>query len=151
MLQFVIDGYNLVHKISKIKESDTPCHNLLSLIYHKKLTGSVNNKVLIVFDGRKPPYNIIDFQYKVLFSGNRSADDLIIDEIKRAKNKKQIVVVSDDQELGRKAKMLEAKVRRVDSFISGKQKSRQDTNKKEIKYSIQREITEELRKIWLDE
>lgn len=150
MLQFIIDGYNIVHKIKKIKDSSTPCNALTVFIYKNKLTGSRNNKVWIIFDGGRPPYVIDDFQYKVLFSGQKSADDLIIDKVRQSKNKKQIVVVSDDRQLVHKVKMLGAGILSVDKFATKKKKPKQEGGKKDIKYSLQREITEELKKIWLD-
>ncbi len=150
MLQFIIDGYNLVHKIAKIKESASPCHQLLSFVYKNKLTGSTRNEVWVVFDGRKPPYDILDFQYKVVFSNEGSADDLIIEKVKKAKNKKQVLIVTDDRELGYKVKLLGARVCRVDKFISKKEKPQRKESEKEINYSDRRQITEEMRRVWLD-
>ncbi len=151
MLQFIIDGYNLVHKINKVKESFFPCQELLAFIYRNKFTGSKNNQVCIVFDGRRPSYDIPDFYYKVLFSNEKSADDLIVELVKKAKNKKQVLVVTDDRELAYKVKLWGAKVTSVDQFTSKKERSHEKTTKKDIKYSDQHQITEELRKIWLDE
>lgn len=152
MLRFIIDGYNLVHQISRIKKSANPCHQLLFYIYKNKLTGSKNNRVLVVFDGRQPPYDIGDFGYKILFSQGQSADSLILSEAKKVKNKKEVLVVSDDRDLGYKAKMLGAGAWRIEKFIKKEKKIQKAGNNggKEIRYSDQREITEELRRIWLD-
>lgn len=150
MRQFIIDGYNLVHKIAEIKNSNTPCHKLISFVYLKKLTGSVNNKVWFVFDGNPPPYQITAFQYQVVFSGQASADDWIVSKVEKIKNKKQILVVTDDRELGYKSKMLGAGVWRVNRFICTKKQEDKQENGKDIGYSLQREITEQMRKIWLD-
>lgn len=151
MLQFIIDGYNLVHKIPEVKGSSTPCSDLLTFICKNKLTGSFNNDVWIVFDGGRPPYQINNFQYKILFSGQESADDRIIKKVEQAKNKKQIIVVTDDRELRYRAKSLQAQTCSVDEFISKIKKKEKKEEVKDIKYSLQREITEELKKIWLDE
>lgn len=150
MLQFIIDGYNLVHKIPKIKDSSVPCSELLSFLHKNKLTGSLKNQVLVVFDGGKPPYQINNFHYKILFSYEKSADDLIIDKIKQLKNKKQIIVVTDDRELRYRAKSLQAQTSSVHEFILKAKKTKPNQDKKEINYSLQREITEEMKKIWLD-
>ncbi|MFO8053463.1 MAG: NYN domain-containing protein, partial [Candidatus Omnitrophota bacterium] len=104
MLQFIIDGYNLVHKISNIKDSFSPCSELIFFIYKNKLTGSFNNDVWIVFDGGRPPYPINNFRYKIIFSGQESADDRIIKKTEQVKNKKQIVVVTDDRQLAYRAR-----------------------------------------------
>ncbi|MCF7870944.1 MAG: NYN domain-containing protein [Candidatus Omnitrophica bacterium] len=151
MLRFIIDGYNLVHKISKIKDSSTPCSDLILFIYKNKLTGSDNNEVWLIFDGGRPPYQINNFQYKIKFSGSESADDLIIKKVERVNNKKQIVVVTDDRQLAYRARSLGAKNISVDSFISKTKIKEKKEKVKDIKYSLQREITEELKKIWLDE
>lgn len=155
MLQFIIDGYNLVHKIPNIKDSSSPCNELLIFIHKNKLTGSANNQVLVVFDGGRPPYQINNFQYKILFSYDQSADDLIIKKIRQSKNKKQNVVITDDRQLAYRAKSLEAQAYSVNKFIAKIKKSKlaakRDGEEKDIRYSLQREITEELKKIWLDE
>ncbi|MCF7873403.1 MAG: NYN domain-containing protein [Candidatus Omnitrophica bacterium] len=150
MLQFIIDGYNFVHKIPKIKDSSTPCSDLLFLIYKNKLTGSTNNSVWVIFDGGRPPYPINNFQYKVLFSGGEIADNLIIKKVKQVKNKKQILVVTDDRQLAYRAKTLGAGAISVNKFMSKAKKSQKKEKTKDISYSLQREITEELKKIWLD-
>ncbi|MCF7916494.1 MAG: NYN domain-containing protein [Candidatus Omnitrophica bacterium] len=151
MLQFIIDGYNLVHKIPDIKNSSVPCHELLSFLHKNKLTGSLKNKVLVVFDGGKPPYQINNFHYKVLFSYQESADDLIIAKIKQFQNKKQIVVVTDDRELRYRAQSLEAQTCSVDDFMAKARRIKPEQGEKEINYSLQREITEEMKRIWLDD
>ena len=52
MLQYIIDGWNLIHKIPSIKNSSTPKKDFVFYIKKHKITGSKNNKVLIVFDGK---------------------------------------------------------------------------------------------------
>ncbi|MCF7886993.1 MAG: NYN domain-containing protein [Candidatus Omnitrophica bacterium] len=154
MLQFIIDGYNLVYKIPEVKSSSAPCSDLLIFIHKNKLTGSFNNDVWVVFDGGRPPYQINNFQYKIIFSGQESADDRIIKKVEQAKNRKQIIVVTDDRQLAYRARFLGGKNIRIDEFISKIKKKEKKEKKEEIKnikYSVQREITEELKKIWLDE
>ncbi|MCF7874884.1 MAG: NYN domain-containing protein [Candidatus Omnitrophica bacterium] len=151
MLQFIIDGYNLVHKIPEVKGSSTPCSDLLTFIYKNKLTGSNNNEVWVIFDGGQPPYQINNFQYKIRFSSQESADDLIIKKIEGIDNRKQTVVVTDDRQLAYRARFLGARSISVDEFVSKTKKRKKKEETKDIEYSLQREITEELKKIWLDE
>jgi predicted RNA-binding protein with PIN domain len=151
MLQFIIDGYNLVYKIPEVKGSSTPCSDLLVFIYKNKLTGSNNNEVWIIFDGGQPPYQINNFQYKIRFSSQESADDLIIKKIERINNRKQTVVVTDDRQLAYRARFLGARTISVDEFVSKTKKRKKREATKDIENSLQREITEELKKIWLDE
>jgi predicted RNA-binding protein with PIN domain len=140
-----------VHKIPKIKNSPAPCLDLLTFIYKNKLTGSSNNDVWVIFDGGRPPYQINNFQYKILFSGSEIADDLIIKKVEQAKNKKQIVVVTDDRQLAYRARSLRARNISVNEFIAKTKRKEKKEEGKNIKYSLQREITEELKKIWLDD
>ncbi|MFO8053182.1 MAG: NYN domain-containing protein, partial [Candidatus Omnitrophota bacterium] len=80
-----------------------------------------------------------------------SADDRIIKKTEQVKNKKQIVVVTDDRQLAYRARSLGARNISVDEFISKTKRREKKEKIKDIEYSLQREITEELKKIWLDE
>ena len=153
MLVYIIDGFNVVHKISNLKKSTTPHVDLINYIRNNKLTGSRNNKVIIVFDGGvNLQAKAVALNFKVLFSLEKSGDDLIELELKKIKNKSQVVVVSDDREIRDFTKTYGAQSMRVLSFIEKKTKKvKVEEITKEISYSTQREITEELRKIWLKE
>jgi len=113
-----------------------------------KLTGSRNNKVVIVFDGS---FNLAASQekgdYELVFSQSLSADELIHKKLKSLSNKSQVLVVSDDREIRDFTKREGARSLRIHEFVKIKQS--QTPEGKEINYSLQREITEEMRKIWL--
>ena len=150
MLVYIIDGFNVVHRIPTLKSSSNPWQDLISYIRQKKLTGSKNNRVCIVFDGNPCPDVLGERQYQILFSCEREADDIIKERIQRAKNKRQLVVVSDDREIRDFAKRHDATSLRVMDFIKVKKNPKKEEGK-DISYSVQQEITEELRKIWLKE
>jgi predicted RNA-binding protein with PIN domain len=152
MLQYIIDGFNVVHKISSLKRSVTPRADLIRYIKKHKLTGSQNNEVTVVFDGAPSQEVISERGVKVLYSDQRSADDLIIAQIKRTKNTSQLIVVSDDREIRDCAKTHRALSVRVLDFITPKKISKSQAKKqKDISYTLQKEITDEMRKIWLKE
>jgi len=146
MLVYIIDGFNLAHKIPQVKKSADIHLDLIRYIKSKKLTGSRNNKVTVVFDGRTDPEAAKEAVFKVIFSGPVSADDIIKDKVRKAKNKKQIVVVSDDREIRDFVKSQGARVCNVMDFVKTDKRAKKEG--KEISYALQNEITEEMRKIW---
>ena len=148
MLQYIIDGFNVVHKISSLKHSVTPRADLIRYIKKHKLTGSQNNKVTVVFDGAPSQEVISERGIKIFYSDQRPADDLIIAQIKKTKNTSQLIVVSDDREIRDCANTHKARSVRVLNFINPKKTSKPQTKEqKDISYTLQKEITEEMRKI----
>ena len=100
MLWYIIDGWNVIHKIPSLKSSFLIKEDFISFIRKYHLTGSGNNRVTVVFDGRADlemarKERIAD----IVFSGGKTADELICSKVSQAKNKRQIVVVSDDNEI----------------------------------------------------
>jgi len=153
MLVYIIDGWNVVHKLKKIKTAARPRQALVDHIRKHGLTGSVNNKVIVVFDGFFPLDEMRpEPDYRIMFSEEREADDLIIEQIERGNNPKQKVVVSDDRKIVSAARLKGVKVLPVREFIALKKKKKAEPEgpEKNIKYSDQRDITEEMRKIWLN-
>jgi hypothetical protein len=126
---------------------------LEELIYYikiNKLTGRKDNKVIIVADGEGR--TLKESEYKVIFSGQKTADEVIKNIVEKEKNKKIVYIVSDDKEIISYAKLVGANALKVDEFIRKKRKEikrGQEEKRKEISYTLQREITEELKKIWL--
>jgi len=148
MLAYIIDGFNLIHKIPVLKNSNNPHWGLIQFIKVNKLTGSRNNKVIVVFDGGPNSEAAGETDFEVVFSQNKSADEIIEAILKRAKNKGETIVVSDDREIRSFVKREGAKSCRTTDFIKIKDKEKKEEDK-EISYSLQNEITEEMRKIWL--
>jgi len=154
MLLYIIDGFNLVHKIPSVKKSDIPQLELIHFIKNHKLTGSHNNKVVIVFDGAFQIEAKREAEFEVVFSGNLSADELIKARIDRIKNSKyplsEVIVVSDDREIRDYAKKQGAVSERAVDFAKRVKETVREGSK-DISYPLQKEITDELRKIWLKE
>ncbi len=150
MLVFIIDAFNLVHKVPELKSSQNPHISLINYIKKNKLTGSINNKVIVVFDGQPRP-EVINSGFEVVFSGCGTADDIIKKRVSNFKNKSEVVVVSDDREIRDFVRTAGAKSCRLNNFIHTKKKIIKEGNNKEIDYALQREITEDMRKIWLKE
>ena len=153
MLWYIIDGYNVIHKIKALKNSSFPQEEFLLFIRRYKLTGSKNNQVTVVFDGYAKPEFLRQFtEFKVIFSEGQTADTVIKNKVANAKNKKQIVVVTDDREILDFSRREGARLMKVIDFISPakkKKKLQKNSSSKDISYSLEREITESLRNIWL--
>lgn len=153
MLWYIIDGWNVIYKIPSIKDKSLPRQELIFFIRSKRLTGSGRNRVTVVFDGNAPlSHTLGDKQFEVVFSGSRSADDIIKKKAKEYSRNANVVVVTDDREIIQDIRSSGIRYSRVDDFLAkakGNKILKQET--KNISYTLQREITEELRKIWLKE
>ncbi len=151
MLLYIIDGFNLIHNIPSLKKSNSPHSSLIHYIKKNKLTGSRNNRVVIVFDGKTNYEAADEREFKIVFSHGESADEIIKMRVRNAENKSEIIVVSDDREIRDFIKREGAESWRICDFITSKKKMQTSEKTKDISYALQREITEELRKIWLPE
>jgi predicted RNA-binding protein with PIN domain len=149
MLTYLIDGFNLIHKISLLKHSLSPRNDLIQFIRRNRLAGSGNNRVVIVFDGYDNG-ETSEREYRILFSDDRTADEVIRDELKKTGNKTQIVVVSDDREVRGFARVEGARTLGTRDFLNVRLKNKLDTDK-DISCSEAIEINEELEKIWLED
>jgi len=151
MLVYIIDGFNLIHKVPKLKNSSFPQKALVDYIRLNKLTGSRNNQVVIVFDGYMPAgITAKEAGFKILFSAAKSADELIKSKVASTRQKSEVVVVSDDRQIKDFIKLQGARSLGTLDFIKKKPKKMPVEGDKDISYSLQYEITEDLRKSLLD-
>lgn len=156
-LQYIIDGYNIINHplfIRAHKHRADPRTALTDFILTKKLTGSPKNKVIIVFDGYPDTKaDSAENQINIVYSRRITADEKIGMLIEESGNRKNIIVVSDDNEIKSAAKFLGAHPIGVEEFISKEEKAHKnkaaDLIKPELNYSQMEEINKELRKLWL--
>ena len=147
MLVYIIDGYNLAHKIPELKRASEMPEATVNYIRLKRLTGSRNNKVIIVFDGYRRENAAICADYQIIFSAQISADEVIKKRVAGIKNKSQVIVVSDDREIRDYAKTAKVKSIAIAEFTNRRKKAPTEAAK-DISYTLQKEITDEMRKIW---
>ena len=157
-LQFIIDGCNITHH-QKFLESSPKRYsdsrvNLIEFIRQKRLCGSENNKIWVVFDGYVDSAleNLNESNLKIIFSCDQSADERIRRILELSDNAKNVVVVSDDKEIIFFAKGYRARAVSVEEFIGSKdgpQRVNQDSGESKIGFSAMHKINEELRKLWL--
>jgi predicted RNA-binding protein with PIN domain len=151
MLTYIIDAFNLIYKVEKLADSAAPHASLLQFLKSNRLTGSRNNKVVVVFDGHDNPDVSGEREYEIIFSGPRSADDVIKERVTRSKNRSQIVVVSDDRDLTHFVSAEGAKVKSMAEFLrnSGHRVQPSADDEKAIGYEERQKIKEELEKVWV--
>ena len=152
MLWYIIDGWNVVYKIPAIKNSPSPKEDFVLFVKKNRLTGSSNNRVTIVFDGKMDlRFKKSEHQFEILFSGRKSADKVICEKVSAHINKHEIIVVSDDNEIINYIRAEGASFKGVREFLSRARKKKKENSSEKISYAVKKEITDELRKIWLKE
>lgn len=154
MREYIIDAFNLFHKIPSLKNSAMPHAELVQYIIRGRLTGSLNNKVTIIFDGHEANH-VSGGGYRIVYSGDRKADDIIKEIVKRSPKKEQLVVVSDDNEVANFAKMEGAVSQRTGEFLrtgsGGAAKPNKETasDDRGLDRASMTNITKELEKLWV--
>jgi predicted RNA-binding protein with PIN domain len=113
MKTIIIDGNNLIHKVSYLKIAfyENPENAQLSLIESVLSKHKSKDKLIFVFDGFGKSTN-----KNVIFSGKVSADEIIRKYIEDNYNKKLITVVSSDGEIMRLAKICSCDAIKVEDF-----------------------------------
>jgi predicted RNA-binding protein with PIN domain len=155
-LRYIIDGNNILYH----PDFTHPPHSadrrfaLSGFILKHKLTGSVKNKALIVFDGypaTAQPSNDPAENIEIIFSRRETADQTIKRMLEKAASPKNIVVVSDDKEIIIFTRLIGARPLAVKDFIRRKDKSTTPAIalKPELTYAQMHKINQELRKLWL--
>lgn len=154
-LHYILDGYNIIKQLPKQNKKAlySSRNALIHFIEANHPQGSKKNQVTIVFDGKEDVLaENIQTSIEIIFTRNESADDRIKKIVERAKNPKEIIVVTDDREIIFFVKYCGARAMKVLEFLSpkGTKTLSQDTeDEKHIPAEVQFRITEELKKIWL--
>ena len=122
-LHFLIDGYNVIKKADFFRDSASlrNARRVLIGALENRPKTSKNNQTTIVFDGRNgvgPYLEKSKSQIKIVFSKDRSADEVIKKMVSECPNPKQIVVISDDKELIFSVRSLGAGIMSVNKFLN---------------------------------
>jgi len=161
-LVYFIDGYNVINNKEFLRQAGRSSQDkragLLNLIKTSRLTGSPNNRAVLVFDGYVSTDDAIlshKGAVEIIFSKKESADDKIRKLLDGCVNPKIAIVVSDDKEVMFFAKIKGAKAVSVEDFLkikAAKENKKRDSQIEDSKvdYSQQAKINQELKKVWLD-
>ncbi|MCX6161907.1 MAG: NYN domain-containing protein [Ignavibacteriae bacterium] len=116
MKTVIIDGNNLMHKMPNLKSrlKDNPETARLSLTETVKSKIKKGEKVIFVFDGFGGMIKSKD----IIFSGCKTADEIIRKYIEDNYRKNEIKVVSSDMEILRLAKVCGCEIMKSEDYIS---------------------------------
>ncbi|MFA5858909.1 MAG: NYN domain-containing protein [Elusimicrobiota bacterium] len=121
-LHYILDGNNILHLLGVGSREE-----LIEYMISRKPQGSDNNTVTIVFDGApRYEHNKHGFaNVHVLYSFETKADDIIIKKLKEivaARKWQEVIVITNDNGLGRQVKLHGGTWSDIASFITKKQK-----------------------------
>ena len=134
---------------------------LIKLIELRQPQGSFRNKITVVFDGKPGIWNVRS-SVEVIFTYEKSADERIKDAVEQARNKKEIVVVTNDREIQYAVRSSGAKVLSVEDFglkleqpakktAAGRGNDKEPREaRKYIPTVTEFKINEEMKKVWLN-
>ena len=117
MRTVIIDGNNLLHKMQNLKKlfASNPESAQLSLYETVKGKLSKNDKLILVFDGFS---NIKSSN--IIFSGVKTADEIIRKYIEENYQKKSMAVISSDNEIISIARACSCEILKSEDFVSEK-------------------------------
>lgn len=131
MKHYIIDGNNLIGKINflhKIQQKDKQHSReklafMIDNYFHEK-----NAKVTIHFDGFKNlPIKLN--QAKIIYSDSKSADDMIKNQIELANNRKNLVVITSDNNIQEFARVCSCLIIKSEEFARTILSKKQDDEK----------------------
>ena len=151
-LHYIVDGYNVLMRSGLFdrKRLQDARAAFVAYLEHRRPHGSHRNRLSVVFDGRA---DVGGFDgggvFEVLFTTGGTADELIKEMVERSTRPKDMVVVTDDKELGFFTRRCGARLMGTKEFL-GKTSSQEKTRPLEGPNMVEREkITEELGRVWL--
>jgi hypothetical protein len=112
-MPFLVDGDNLLGTWPGRKRSDSERRGLAMEL--GRFAMRQRRRVVTVFDGTPPPASA--FGSDVHFSGpGRTADEVILELLRRQRDRRGWIVVTSDRSLGDQCRYLDARVERSDRF-----------------------------------
>ena len=152
-MEYIIDGYNVVHKIAQLNGQKLRYQRegLIAILELAQLNNKCLRNLTLVFDAKcvivAPK---IQSTVNVIFSGGISADQKIKRMVKSSTYARDISVVSDDRQVRSQINALGAKKLSVESFLKLIYSSTAKEGKQAFKISKEqkRMINQELEKTW---
>jgi len=118
MKTYLIDGNNLIGKIKTLfalqqKEKQAAREKLIFLL--DKYFKQQKNKGIVYYDGFQSTAIASDY-VRIKYSQNQTADDIIREDISRAKNRINLIVITSDSALGNFARACSCEVKKSEVF-----------------------------------
>lgn len=113
---YLIDGNNVIHKVTSLHKQFLLNPEFAVKALSEMCKSNLNKKVnvILVFDGYGESHS-----GSIIFSGDKSADNVICSFIEANYLKEQIIVVSSDREILSKAKICNCKIISSERFSKG--------------------------------
>lgn len=136
-MYYLIDGYNLLfRKLESGQSIQSQRQNLINAL--QKIINTLHLSAAVIFDSAYQEYegsrSHIQTLEVVFTDKGQSADDYILDEIRRHQRPQQLIVISSDNKLTWRCRQLGAKTESCEEFAQWtreRQKSRKRKEKKE--------------------
>ncbi len=148
-LHYLVDGYNMLYALSSMPTGswENKRASLLRLLADEKPQG--NNAMTVVFDSREGSGDRGTFgAIAIVYTAGETADDWIIQYVRKVPNARVCVVVTDDKGLRRMIRGTGAKSSSVEEFL--KTKAADSRPAPEAPRSEDADsITDEFKKKWL--
>lgn len=118
-MHYLIDGYNLLFRRLESRQSiQNQRQNLINAL--QKIAHTLNLSATVVFDSTYQEYegsrSHIQTLEVVFTDQGQTADDYIVDEVRRHSNPRQLIVVTSDNKLAWRSRQLGAKTESVEEF-----------------------------------
>jgi predicted RNA-binding protein with PIN domain len=148
-LHLIVDGYNVTetHKELFPGSARSAREILIESVRAVRPQGSARNRITIVFDGKPGVTSPAEKSIDVRFTRGKEADWMIYEMVRKSKNPKQVRVITDDKDLGRKVSVEGAGVMTTVQFI--KKLFPRTRARGPAKRADTEKLTQELEKIWL--
>jgi len=161
---YLFDGYNVINKIPELKrffpkELQRAREALVDYLASRRSCLGPDCEIKIVFDARNSSQDLTRQQTVkgicLLFADpGQEADDLIIDEVRRQYQHRQIKVVSNDNKIGNHVRVFQARLLKAEDLVGmlNPVKFSRATAKGKVCQKINSvdgdDITAELEKLW---
>lgn len=102
-MRYLIDGHNLIAQLPDLDLEDP--HDEAKLVYKlRSFAARTGNKITVVFDGGLPggvSKPLTNSKVQALFASSQrlTADQILLQQIRKAKDPKQFILVSSDREI----------------------------------------------------
>jgi len=146
MRHFIIDGNNLIGKMPALKSKNkiTERENLAFIL--ERYFSKKKAKVSLHYDGHQTlPIKVTGI--KIFYSGSRTADEMIKQEIERSNNRKNIVLITSDTNLKEFARVCSCKVMNSEEFNNEINSMNDKNEESKIIESLSRQ-TDEFKKLF---
>ncbi|MGM0588871.1 MAG: NYN domain-containing protein [Bacteroidota bacterium] len=117
--RWLIDGFNALHQMMDQRQLS---HDLAGAMNHllsqlaQQLPGSL--KADVIFDGTRPGTITSPTSINVQFSGQQSADDVIVQRIQTTDRSTQWIVFTNDAQLKQRVRKLKAETRSISQLLN---------------------------------